>query len=459
MNELGTRLVVIGGDAAGMSAASQAKKRRPEWDVIAFEKTEITSYSACGLPYFVAGDVEHVDALIARTPDGHRANGIDLRTSTEVVSIDVNAKTVTAKDLKNGTTYTVAYDQLVIGTGAHPFVPDVAGVDAVGVYGLHTVPDAEAIRAWVSELDSEHRRAVVVGAGYIGLEIAEALRALGLTVTIIEAAPAPLPSLDVDMGERLAAAIRERGYTLLTNSPLQAIETDADGAVVAVAAGDTRLAADIVVLGIGVRPRSELAVSAGLAVGQFGGILTDTRQRVRGADGVWAAGDVVEVVNRITGEYAYLPLGTHANKQGFVIGSNLSGGNLEFPGALGTAVTKIDDYEIGRTGLTQLQAEQSGRNVFATTMTSSTSSGYMPGSSAIVVKLICERQTGRLLGAQLLGGPGTAKRIDAVATAIWNDMTVQEFVWTDLGYAPPFSPTWDALLITARKASEIVQQR
>jgi NADPH-dependent 2,4-dienoyl-CoA reductase/sulfur reductase-like enzyme len=189
-------------------------------------------------------------------------------------------------------------------------------------------------------------------------------------------------------------------------------------------------------------------------VGKRGGILTDSRQRVRGVEGVWAAGDVVETLDRLTGQPTFLPLGTHANKQGYVIGSNLGGTDLEFPGALGTAVTKVDDYEIARTGLSVAQAQAAGRHVTATTMTSSTSSGYMPGSAPIVVKLVVEKDTGLLLGAQILGGPGSAKRIDTVATALWNGMTVQDFVWTDLGYAPPFSPTWDALLITARKAAE-----
>jgi NADPH-dependent 2,4-dienoyl-CoA reductase/sulfur reductase-like enzyme len=455
MNDsLGTQLVVIGGDAAGMSAASQAKKRRPAWHVVAFEKTDITSYSACGLPYFVSGDVREVSQLIARTPEGHRANDIDLRTSTEVIELDVDGKRVLARDLTNGREYWESYDQLVIATGAKPITPHVPGVDAVGVFGLHTIPDAQQIRGWINELDANHRNAVVVGAGYIGLEVAEALKAQGLNVTIVEAAAQPLPLLDHDMGERLSLALLERGYSVRPNSPLESIETDAEGVVSAVVAGGHRYDADIVVLGIGVRPRSEIAVAAGLPVGKRGGILTDSRQRVLGVEGVWAAGDVVETLDRLTGQPAFLPLGTHANKQGFVIGSNLGGGDLEFPGALGTAVTKVDDYEIARTGLSVTQAQAAGRHVTATTMTSSTSSGYMPGSAPIVVKLVVEKDTGLLLGAQILGGPGSAKRIDTVATAIWNGMTVQDFVWTDLGYAPPFSPTWDALLITARKAAE-----
>jgi NADPH-dependent 2,4-dienoyl-CoA reductase/sulfur reductase-like enzyme len=453
-DDLGTRLVVIGGDAAGMSAASQAKKRRPAWNVVAFEKTDITSYSACGLPYFVAGDVTDVKQLIARTPDGHRENGIDLRTRTEVVEIDVVGKRVRAHDLANDNEFWESYDQLVIATGAKPVSPDVVGVDAAGVFGLHTVPDAQQIRGWINELDATQRQAVVVGAGYIGLEIAEALKAQGLTVTIVEAAAQPLPLLDDDMGERLAVALLERGYSVRPNAPLESIETDKDGIVSAVVAGGHRYEADIVVLGIGVRPRSELAVAANLPIGKHSGILTDSRQRVLGADGIWAAGDVVETLNRLTGEPNFLPLGTHANKQGFVIGCNLAGVDLEFPGALGTAVTKVDDYEIARTGLSVKQAQLAGRLVTATTMTSSTSSGYMPGSTPIVVKLVVEQGTGLLLGAQIVGGPGSAKRIDTVATAIWNEMTVHDFVWTDLGYAPPFSPTWDALLITARKAAE-----
>lgn len=437
-----------------MSAASQAKKRRSAWNVVAFEKTEITSYSACGLPYYVSGDVKEISHLIARDPDGHRANGIDLRTSTEVVAIDTDQKQVLARDHANDREYWQGYDQLVIATGARPIAPKVPGVEAQGVFGLHTIPDAHSMRAWIDELDAHHRNAVVVGAGYIGLECAEALRAQGLHVTIVEAAGQPLSMLDHDMGERVAIALLERGYAFHPNSPLKEIEVDDDGVVRSVVAGDHRFPADIVVLGIGVRPRADIAVAAGLAVGKHGGILTDARQRVLGVDGVWAAGDVVETMHRLTGEPTYAPLGTHANKQGFVIGSNLGGLDLEFPGVLGTAVTKVDDFEIGRTGLSLTQAQAAGKHATSTTMTSSTSSGYMPGSSSIVVKLVYDKHDGTMLGAQIVGGPGSAKRIDALATALWNGMTVQDFVWTDLGYAPPFSPTWDAILITARKAAE-----
>jgi NADPH-dependent 2,4-dienoyl-CoA reductase/sulfur reductase-like enzyme len=241
-----------------------------------------------------------------------------------------------------------------------------------------------------------------------------------------------------------------------TGTPVSGFETGRDGRVTAVATAEGELPADIVVLGIGVRPNTELARVAGLPLGESGGVLTDLRMRVPGHDGVWAGGDCVEVFHRVTGARVHIPLGTHANKHGRVIGVNLGGGYATFPGVLGTAVSKVCDLEIGRTGLLEAEAGAAGFETVSATVDSTTRAGYFPGATAITVKVLAERRTGRLLGAQLVGREGTGKRVDVCAAALWNGMTVEEMINLDLGYAPPFAPVWDPVLVAARKASEAV---
>ncbi|MFN2495763.1 MAG: FAD-dependent oxidoreductase [Pseudonocardiaceae bacterium] len=451
------RVVVIGADAAGMSAASQALRRtgRDALEVVTFERGRYTSYSACGIPYWVAGDVDGPDALIARTAAEHRANGIDLRLRTEVTDIDLDAGTVTATELDGGASYQIGFDDLVLTTGAVPVRPDLPGVDAPGVYGVQTLGDGAAL---LDGLQGHPRRAVVVGGGYIGVEMAEAMVRRGLQVILVDQAPEPMATLDPDMGALVREAMTAMGITVLTGTPVSGFDTGPDGRVTAVLTEGGRLPADLVVLGIGVRPATELARKAGLPLGEHGGVLTDRRMRVPGHDGVWAGGDCVEVLHRVTQRRVHIPLGTHANKQGRVIGTNLGGGYATFPGVVGTAVTKVCDLEVGRTGLLEAEARSAGFEPVSVTVRSTTRAGYFPGATPITVKLIAEHGTGRLLGAQLVGREGSAKRVDVCAVAVWHEMTVEELTGMDLGYAPPFSPVWDPVLIAARKAADVIRR-
>ncbi len=440
--------MVIGGDATGMSAASQALRRAPQGslDVVAFERTAHTSYSACGLPYWVAGDVDGPESLVARTAAEHIAAGIDLRMHTEVTGIDLDARTVTAAG--PGGAVTEGFDDLVVATGAVPVRPDLPGVDAPGVYGLQTLDDGTRLLAG---LDRNPRRAVVVGGGYIGVEMAEAMVRRGLDVTLVDLAPEPMTTLDPDMGALVREAMEGMGITVLPGTPVSGFETGRDGWVSAVGTGAGTLPADIVVLGLGVRANSGLAATAGLPVGDSGGVRTDAGMRV--AEGVWAGGDCVEVFHRVSRRHVHIPLGTHANKHGRVIGTNVAGGSATFPGVVGTAVSKVCDLEIARTGLRQDEARAAGFDPVAVTVQSTTRAGYYPGTTPITVKLLAERGSGRLLGAQLVGREGSAKRVDVCAVALWNEMTVEEMTGLDLGYAPPFSPVWDPVLVAARKAA------
>jgi len=450
------RLVVIGGDAAGMTAAARARRRRDpdDLEIVAFERGPYTSYSACGIPYFVGGLLSDIDGLIARSPDEHRKNGIDVRTGHEVVAIDVNPRRVRVRDLAgDGRERDEPFDQLVVATGSVPSRPDVPGVDAAGIFGVQTLADGVTVRQAVDE--RKPRRAVVVGGGYVGLEMAEALVRRGLEVALVDRTEQPMAStLDLDMGELVADALRAVGVSLHLGETVDGFET-ANGSVRAVHTANRSLPADVVILGLGVRPNIALASEAGIAVGDKGGIVTDARMETS-VGGVWAAGDCVESVDRITGLPVVVALGTHANKQGRVVGINATGGDVRFPGVVGTAVSKICVYEVARTGLTEREAAELHVDVVAAKVESTSRAGYYPGAAPITVKVVAERPGGRLVGAQIVGAEGAAKRIDVLATAIWNRMGVDEVASLDLSYAPPFSPVWDPVLVAARKAADLV---
>ena len=450
------RLVVVGGDAAGMTAASQARKRRPSEDlsIVAFDRGNYTSYSACGIPYFVSGVVERVDDLVVRGPDEFREKqDIDVRIRHEVTAIDLESRTVSVTDLESGRELTEGFDILMVGTGAVPIRPPLEGVDADGVFGLQTLDHGVAVKEAV---DAGAKRAVVVGGGYIGLEMAEAFQSLGIETTLVEMAPQPMSTLDPDMGALVADAMREIGIEVIVDEGVKGFDTDG-GRVSAVVTEGRTLPTDLVVLGIGVRPNVELAAEAGLVLGPSGGIAVDRRMRTS-ANGVWAAGDCTEKFHVVSRLPVAIPLGTHANKESRVAGINIGGGYATFPGVCGTAVVKVCENEVARTGLNELQAVEAGFETLSAIVESTTRAHYFPGKAAIKTKLVVERESGRLLGAQIVGQEGAAKRIDVLATALWNEMTVEEMLNMDLSYAPPFSPVWDPVLIAARKAWDLVEE-
>lgn len=439
-----------------MSAASQARrlKSAEELEIVAFERGHFTSFSACGIPYWVGGDVPERDQLIARTAEEHRARDIDLRMRTEVTEIDVAGGRVRARDVDSGAESWTPYDKLVIATGARPIRPDMPGADAPGVHGVQTLDDGQAL---IDTLDhTRGRRAVVVGAGYIGVEMAEALINRGYEVTVVNRGSEPMSTLDADMGRLVHEAMEGLGITMVNDTEVTKILTGEDGRVRAVATQDAEYPADVVVLGIGVRPETTLARAAGLPLGDHGGLLTDLAMRVRGHESIWAGGDCVEVLDLVSGQERHIALGTHANKHGQVIGTNAAGGYATFPGVVGTAVSKVCDLEIARTGLREKDARRAGLQYVTATIESTSRAGYYPNSSLMTVKMLAERRTGRLLGVQIVGREGAGKRVDIAAVALTAGMTVEQMVSLDLGYAPPFSPVWDPVLVAARKAAKAV---
>jgi NADPH-dependent 2,4-dienoyl-CoA reductase/sulfur reductase-like enzyme len=443
------RVVVIGGDAAGMSAAATARRRAgEELEIVVVERGPWTSYSACGIPYWVSGEVEGPDALVARTPDQHRANGIDVRTGAEATAVDVAAGTVTVGT--GAVEERLAYDQLVIATGAEPVVPDVPGIDAAGVHGVQTLDDGcRLLDTLAGSAGRAPRRAVVVGGGYIGVEMAEACLQRGLHTTLIDQADEPMGTLDPDLGRRVRQAMQDMGIGMAMGTPIDGVEASADGRVAAVVTPDHTYDADVVVLGIGVRARSELARDAGLPLGDSGAIRTEPSMALPGHAGVWAAGDCVESWDRVRRAHVHVPLGTHANKQGRVVGHNLTGGDDVFAGVVGTAITKVCDLEVARTGMSEAMAEAAGREAVSATIDSTTRAGYYPGAEPMTVRLTADPD-GTLLGAQIVGRTGSALRIDTVATALWAQLSVRDLIDLDLAYAPPFSSVWDPVQVAAR---------
>lgn len=445
-----SRLVVIGGDAGGMSAASTVKRSMgDDVEVIVLERGHFTSYSACGIPYWIAGLVPDRDDLIARSAEEHRNRGIDVRLGVEATGIDPDARAVYTR--ADGT---FSYDALLLATGAEPIRPDLPGIDAHGVFGVQSLGDGQEV---LDALEDGPKNVVVVGSGYIGLEMAEACIQRGLNVTVIDQAPAPMPLLAPELGNQIADAMHQLGIEFIGNAPVTGFETD-DGRVRAATTAERRYPADMVLLGLGVRARSDVGADAGLPTGDGRGVLVNEFSQVDGHSDIWAAGDCVATFDRMTGRRVHLPLGTHANKQGLIAGksitASLSGGPPDggFPGIVRTAITKICAKEIGLTGLDEQTARDAGFDPVSASIDSTTIAGYFPGASNLTVRMVADRSSGRLLGAQIVGGPGSAWRIDTCAMALWNSMTVDELAMTDLAYAPPFSSVWDPVQVAARAA-------
>jgi NADPH-dependent 2,4-dienoyl-CoA reductase/sulfur reductase-like enzyme len=444
------RLVIVGGDAAGMSAASSARRRDPELEIVAFERGPYTSYSACGIPYLVGGLVADADRLISRSPGEHRARGIDVRTRRDVVAIDLDARRLTVR-AETGDESTEPFDELVVATGAEAVTPPIDGASAIEP--ARTVGAAERL---LHALERGGRSAVVIGGGYIGLEMAEAFADRGLQVTMIERESQVMSTLDAEMAAHVQDAAEGHGIRVIVGASVEEIVVDDAGAPVAVHTSDESFDADHVIVGTGARPAVDLARAAGLEVGDSGALRVDDHQRCPGHDGVYAAGDCAESHHRVLDRAVNIQLGTHANKQGRIAGVNATGGDLRFPGVIGTAVSKICRYEVGRTGIGEAEAQDAGIEVVSATIEDKTRAGYYPGAGPIWVKLVAEPGSGRLLGGQIVGVEGAAKRIDVLATAVWTGLAVDELALLDLAYAPPFSGVYDPLLIAARAVAKLI---
>lgn len=441
------QLIVIGGVAAGMSAAAKAKRTDRDMEVTVYEKGPYISYGACGLPYYIAGDIADPQALIARTPEQMEKQGIHVHLHHRVTAIDPAAGILTIHDRKAKRELAASYDRLVIATGARPVEPPLPGHHLDGIFGLRPLESGIAIRRFIAE--HEPRRAVILGGGYIGVEMAETFRRLGLEVTIVvRSGQVMRTTVDDDVRALIHAELARHGVEIVTDIPSAFEGRDR---VEAVVTSSGRFPCDVVLLGLGAQPNVEMAHQAGVALGPTGAIATDERMATN-LPGIYAAGDCAEVRHMVTGRPAYIPLGSTANKQGRVAGENAAGGQATFEGVVGTTVVRCFDLIVATTGLTVRQARAEGLAASETMIQAQDIAHYMPGSAPIHVKLVAEEASGRLLGGQIAGQKGVAKRIDVLATALYGRMTVDDLRRLDLSYAPPFAPAWDPILVAANVA-------
>jgi NADPH-dependent 2,4-dienoyl-CoA reductase/sulfur reductase-like enzyme len=452
-------IVVIGGDAAGMSAASKIKRERRDAEVIIFERSQYISYSMCGMPYWIGGVIEEQSNLFALSIERARnERGLDVRIYHEVTAIDPQAHTVTVHRLDTDETFTQPYSRLVYATGASAARPPIEGLDLPGVFTLRWMTDAEAIKQYVDE--QEPKRAVVIGAGYIGLEMVEALRERRVSVHVVEMVDQILPNFDAEMVEEVRDHLRSHGVHVHLSAAVSSIAQRGDALAVEVAprkkgeGEPLELEVDLVIVSTGVRPNVQLAKEAGLTIGATGALAVDETLCTSDPD-IFAAGDCVEYNHIVTGKPAWIPLAPSANKGGRIVGENLIGGKVIFPGIAGTAVVKVFDYTLATSGITESEArknEQFGKNgehVGAATIEATDRAGYYPGAEPIRTKLVFDKRDGRLLGGQIVGTAGVNKRIDIVATALAARMTLDEITMLDLSYAPPYSPVYDPILVAA----------
>lgn len=455
------RLIVVGGVAAGMSAASRARRLDPDLEILVFDRTGYVSYGSCGLPYYIGGLIGKPEELVVYSPAFFKEKrNIDVFVRHEVTGIHPETKRVTVRRLSDGETLEFVYDVLVLATGASAVRPPVPGVDRPGVFVLRALEDGIALRRRIEELTSPGAlpggrapRAVLVGAGPIGLEAAENFARLRFEVTIVEMMPQVLPGYHTELAAMLQAQLERHGIAVFTGEKVAAIEGPGeDGPVQAVRTASGRtLPADVVLLGTGIRPNVQLARQAGIRLGPTGAVAVDERLRTSAAD-IFAAGDGVETWHRVLQRPTWIPLGTTSNKMGRIAGENAAGGDAIFRGIVGTAALRAFDLEVGRTGLTEQEAAGGGFDPVTAYVRHGSRAHYYPGPGPVHVWLVGDRRTGRVLGAQLLGPAGAvAKRVDVLAVAITAGMTADEVAELDLSYAPPFAPVWDPVLMAARE--------
>ena len=439
------RIVVIGGNAAGINAAVAARRTDRKAEIIMVERDKYAVYSRCGIPFVIAGEIPRFEDLVLYPPEYYKMTKIDLRLETTATAINKDEKTVELLS-KDGKSETIEYDSLVLCTGAKAWMPPIEGRDKKGVFMVRTLDDGKAIK----EALEKAKNAVVIGAGAIGLEMAAAMKEKGLNVTVVELLPYVLPAaLDGDTAKLVQEKLEEEGVRVIVGKGVEAIVGDEKVKGVMVAGEE--IPADIVIGATGVRADVELAKNAGIEIGPRRGIKTDFRMRTN-VENIYAAGDCAENVHMITKQPAVAQLGTTAVRMGKIAGINAAGGYATFPGVLGSFVTRIFDLQVGATGLTEFMAKRSGMNVVTASLSGITRAEYYPGHKSIRVKLVFDAETRRLIGGQIVGGEEVTQRINVLSVAIQAGFTVTDIMKMDSCYAPPLADVWEPIALTAEIA-------
>ncbi len=445
------KIVIIGANASGINAANAARKNNRKVEIILIENDKSPAYSRCGIPYVLAKEIPNINDLIIFPPDHYKMMKLDLRTETKAINIDPDKKSVQLKE-KDGKIEKETYDSLILTMGATPFIIPIKGHDLPGVFAIRTLEDGRIIQKAMKNAKS----AVIIGAGFIGLETAHAFIENKIQTTIIELLPSITPTLfDYDMAEYAQKKIEAYGVKMLMGK--RVTEIVGTNKVTGVKVGEDVIDADIVIMATGVRPNTNLAKQIGCELGVTRAIKVNPRMQTT-VSGVYAAGDCVESQNMITGLPCLMQLGTSAVRQGKVAGTNAAGGYSIFPGVIGTAMTKIFNFEIGAAGLTEKQAQNVGFKTVSGTIVGTTRAEYFPGKRNVRVKIVAEPYTGKIMGAQIVGGEGVAHRVNMLSIAIQNEMSVRQLMNADTGYAPPMADTWEPIVLAAELAARKIRR-
>ncbi|MCE4624793.1 MAG: FAD-dependent oxidoreductase [Desulfurococcales archaeon] len=447
-----TRVVIIGGGAAGMAAASRVKRLRKDFDVVVFERTPYVSFALCGIPYLAGCTVKTLDELLYYPPEFFvKKRGIDLRLRTKVTKIDPSGKTLTYKNLETGEEGELEWDYLVLAPGARSRAPEIWPEikELENVFYITHLDSGERIRSYALKL-KHGSKAVIVGAGYVGLEMAENLSNLGMKVTVVEALPHVAPrTLDPDYAEIVEQHLKEKGVEVITGAPVKEFKA-VNGKAKAIVTDKGEIEGDLFVVGVGIRPNTELAQQIGARIGETGAIWVDEKLRTSVKD-VYAVGDAVEHTDIVTGRRVWRPFAPVANKMGYIAGSVIAGRDAVFMGSVGTSTFKTFDMVVARTGLSAEEAKKLGYNVEVASLEGYTKAHYIPGRTKVYLRVIADTDTGRLLGAQSVGATETVLwRINVIASLLTVKATVWDLFFSDIGYAPPLAPVWDPLIIAAR---------
>lgn len=451
------KIVIVGGVAGGASCAARARRLSERSEIIVFERGPHVSFANCGLPYYIGREIKDAGKLQVQTPEKLNRNlALDVRIRTEVVSIDRDRKVVAVREVDGDREYEESYDALVLSPGAAPLKPPIPGIDRAGQFTLRNIPDMEAIDQWLEKVDA--KSAVVVGGGYIGLEMVEQLRHRGLKVAVAEALPQVMAPLDAEMAELLHQEMESNGVDIHLGDPVAGFEEPTAGeeakASTVVLKSGRRLPGDVVILGLGVRPETRLAREAGLELGALGGIRVDEHMRTNDPD-IYAIGDAVEVRHRVTNQWTLLPLAGPANRQGRIVADNVFDIPSVFKGSWGTAVLRLFSLTATCTGANSRQLDKEGIAYVSLPLHPANHAGYYPGAQPISMKVLFDPTTGRLLGAQAVGRDGVDKRIDVLATAIAAGMTVDDIAELELAYAPPYGSAKDPVNLAGMAGQNI----
>lgn len=448
------KVVIIGGVAGGASAAARLRRLDEEAEIILFERDEYISFANCGLPYYIGEVIKKRDNLLVQTPKGMRERfRVDVRVNSEVTRIRRETKSVEVLDRKTGKTYTETYDKLILAPGAAPFRPPIPGLDEARVFSLRNIPDTDTIKGFVDE--HKPSKAVVVGAGYIGLEMAENLRFRGVEVTVVELADRVLPGLDFEMSALIYKHLLKKEVGVITGNGVKAILPGEDAVTVELA-DERQIEADLVILGLGVKPETKLAAEAGLKLGVTGGIAVDEHLATSDPD-IYALGDAIEVKTFVSGEPALIPLAGPANKQGRMVADIICGRDQSYNATQGTAILKVFDMSVAVTGLNEDALRRAGLDYRKSIIHTASHANYYPGASTLSIKLLFAPADGKLLGAQVVGADGVDKTMDVLAVAMRAGLTVRDLEALELSYAPPFSSAKSPVNVAGYVASNILK--